>query len=197
MNTSTHYKSIRSPFQAVRKQSYNVQDKRHPVRLEIQKFIGAYQIDIQFEEDQETLQKFRHIPGLIAILCTLRKDGKVVGLGRSISVVNRINRIVERTVSMAINGIFLSACNSATKVLDTLRLEAPALTGPRGLGEAYKMPEEEVSEFAATDRQKSYLRELLSLAIEDEREREVKISQIDEMTKSEASAAIKILANAQ
>lgn len=59
------------------------------------------------------------------------------------------------------------------------------------------MPEEEVSEFAATDRQKSYLRELLSLAIEDEREREVKISQIDEMTKSEASAAIKILANAQ
>ena len=184
----TSYKPIRSPFQVARKQSYNVQDKRHPVRLEIQKFIGAYQIEIQFEEDQETLQKFRHIPGLIAILCTLRKDGKVVGLGRSISVVNRINRIVERTVSMAINGSFLSACNSATKVLDTLRLEAPALTGPQGLGEAYRMPEEGADDMA-TARQVDFLKQLIQINLDDP-EREQRLAEVEGLTKEEASQAI-------
>lgn len=188
MKTAYKY-PIRSPFQATNRNSFNVQDKKHPVRTEIQKFIGSYQIGVEFQEDQETLLKFRHIPGIIAVLCTLRKDGQVIGLGRGVAVVNRVNRIVERTVSMAINGSFMSAANNATKVLDTLRLDMPAQAPSQGIGEAYKAGDGESSD-TATLRQVEYLKTLISTNIEDDSERERFLANIDQLTKGEASEMI-------
>lgn len=185
----TAYKPIPSPYQAMRKRSFNTQDNKHPVRTEIQKFLGSYQLGVEFQEDQETLTRFKHIPGVIALLCTLRKDGQVIGLGRGVAVVNRINRIVERTTSMAINGAFMSACNNATKVLDSLRLEPPI----KELGQAYSAKEEPASDLA-TDKQKNYLRELILLNVEDSREQEQRIMQLDELTRSEASTLIQAYA---
>ena len=192
MNT-TAYKSVRSrpvpsPFQMARKQSYNVQDSQHPVRISVRQLCGTYQITATFEEDKETLATFRHIPGLIAILCTLRQDGKIIGQGRVSSVVNRVNRVLERTLSVAINGSFLSAANSATKVLDTLRLEAPALTGPKGLGEASQTRENDGPE-PASEKQCQYLTQLAQINCEGE-ELEKWLSQINSLTKEEASQAI-------
>jgi hypothetical protein len=101
-----------------------------------------------------------------------------------------MNRNIERSVHMAMNGAFLSAANGATKVFDSLRVAAYDQERSRQLGEAYR-PNLGPSE-PATDKQKSYLRQLVSLRV-DESEWEQWQSQIDSFDREEASDAIQRL----
>lgn len=130
MNTS--YKKVLSPLQPKpTKNVIDVRDKRHPIHDEIQKLCsGTYDLKVSFEEDTQTLNHFPHIPGLIAILCKMSKNGQPISFGRSCCVFSRFNRYVERTISTAINGSFLSAANNATKVFEALRI-----SGEEGLEE--------------------------------------------------------------
>ena len=61
------------------------------------------------------------------------------------------------------------------------------------LGEAYRATRGEESQ-PATDKQKSYLRELILLQSEDDTDRQQRINQISELTKEEASQQIQMLA---
>ncbi|MDO8571558.1 MAG: hypothetical protein Q7R79_02675, partial [bacterium] len=105
------------------------------------------------------------------------------------AIITRLNKGIERTIFICLNAAFLSAANSACKVLDSLRLEEHDQTPPKGFNEAYKTKEDESSDLA-TDKQKSYLLQLISLNISDEGEREQFASTVDEMTRSEASETI-------
>ena len=166
------------------------------MRREVKKFCGSYTLEVAFEEDSQTLTTFEHVPGMVAVLCTLRKEGKVVGQGRGSSVASRMNRGIERTAYTAINGALLSAVNNATKILDTLRLdEADEDRDAQkvGLAEAYRA-RHNVGGDRATEKQKSYARQLLSLNVEDESDREQIASTLDEMTRVEISTLIKRLA---
>ena len=96
---------------------------------------------------------------------------------------------------MAINGSFMSAANNATKVLDTLRLDLPVQTPSQAIGEAYRAPVGESLDLA-TDKQKKYLRELILLNVEDSREQDQRIMQMEELTRSEASELIQAYAKA-
>jgi len=72
--------------------------------------------------------------------------------------------------------------------MDSLRLDTHDLATPKDLGEAYRAREDEGSHLAS-DKQKAYLRQLISLNCE-EAEREQWEGQIDDLTKEEASEAI-------
>lgn len=177
---------IASPFQVKQEKSFDVQNKKHPVREEIEKCIGTYNLTAVVEEDLAT-QTTMKMPGLISFLCTLLKDGRVVSQGRGNSVLNPTNRFLQRAVSSAFNSALADAAIRATKVLDTFRTSCGSNISV-ALEEAYKT-KENVFELA-TDKQKSYLLELVSLNVNDEDERKKWESQIDEITKDEASAAI-------
>lgn len=86
----------------------------------------------------------------------------------------------------------MSAINSACKTLDVLRLEASdeqaASDKTAFYREAYE-PKETNAPMPATEKQKNYLRELISLNC-DEADAEHWASQIDDFTKEEASSAI-------
>ena len=162
------------PSQSPPQSAYDVSsNEEHPVRREVKKFCGSYTLEVAFEEDSQTLTTFEHVPGMVAVLCTLRKEGKVVGQGRGSSVASRMNRGIERTAYTAINGALLSAVNNATKILDTLRLEEADEDQDAqrvGLAEAYRA-RHDVGFDRATDKQKAYARQLLSLNVEDEADR--------------------------
>jgi hypothetical protein len=133
-----------------------------------------------------------NISGLISVLCTLRKDGRIVGQGRGWSTVNRVNKSIDRSCSTAINGSFLSACNNACKVLDALRLqemdEQAAADKNAMFRDAYGAREHDPA--LATEKQKTYARQLISLNVEDEADREQIASTLDDMTKDEISSLI-------
>ena len=196
MNTTTFRRRTLSPIQphpieVMRKKAMDTQDPEHVMRKEIQKLCGTYQFTATFSEDTDTLATFRHVPGLIAVQCLLKdKDGKPVGKGHGSAILTRINRGIERTAFICLNASFLSAANSACKVMDSLRLDTShEQAAPKGLGEAYRAKQEESSNLA-TDKQKSYLRELVSLNVENEAERERWEAGLDSMSKEDASEAI-------
>ena len=166
--------------------------EEHPAREMIQKLTGSYTLTAIVEEDKATLNTMKHVDGLISFLCTLSKEGRVISQGRGSSVLSPNNRFVTRSINLAFNSSLADAVIRA-KVLDTFRTNAEELGASVALGEAYRAPQGEESQ-PATDKQKAYLRQLLSLNVEDGGEREKLEAQVDELTKDEASHAIKAYA---
>jgi hypothetical protein len=189
MNTT--HKKILSPLQPKMKPARNVidvRDEKHPAHEEIRRLCGnAYNINVSFEEDKQTLGSFPHIPGLIAIRCILKRDGQIIAFGRGCGIFSRLNKYLERTISTAINGSFLSAANNATKVFEALRISEE---GTEDKFEEISRPIQYQDFESASEKQKSYLRQLVTINVTDEDERNEITSRIDELNKDEASEMI-------
>ncbi|MEK7606273.1 MAG: hypothetical protein AAB458_01615 [Patescibacteria group bacterium] len=182
MNT-TYKPRIPSPFQVTRKPYYQKEMPQDTVRGEITKLLGTYQFSATFEEDTQTAATLKHIPGIIAFVCTIKKGDQVIGQGRGTSVINQNNRFIVRTIGYAFNASIVDAIVRSTKILDIFRPDAK----PHSWGGA-DTPED--SFVGITDKQKSYLTELIQSNVADEDEREGWLSQLSELTKDEASQAI-------
>ncbi len=173
----TTYRNRPSPYQAMKRQTYNVQSTEHPARREIKKLVGSYNIQAIVEEDTQTLATFKHVPGLVAFLCTLVKDGDVIGQGRGTAAFSHSNKFISRTIKTAFNGSLIDAMIRSTRVLDTFdEANEPREVAP------------------ITDKQKSYLSELVSKHVTGEFELEQWASQLESMSRNEASAAIEAFA---
>ncbi len=181
MNTTTYKNrpiSPMQPVQAMKYKSLDPSDKNHPLRAEVQKCIGAYDITAEFAEDTETIGMFKHILGLVAFVCTLKKGGKIIGQGRGTAVLSNMNRYAERTVHTAFNSSLIDAIVRSTKMLDAFH---PDANSQQDMGVAFNL---------ITDKQQSYLLELIQTGIADEEERSRWVEQIGGLTKEEASEAI-------
>jgi len=119
-------------------------------------------------------------------------DGRPLGIGHGSTAISRLNKGLDRALYSTLNGSLMSAISSACKSLDVIRLEGTQ----EQLGEAYRATRGEESQ-PATDKQKSYLRELILLNAEDDTDRQERINALSELTKEEASAQIRMLAGAR
>jgi hypothetical protein len=179
MNTTTYKNRIPSPFQMKERKVFTRKD---PLREEIEKNIGTFNLSVTVEEDTDTLSLFKHVPGpIIAYIATLRKGSEVVGIGRGSAILSRINKFVDRAVRYAFNASLIDSVVHSAKMLDALYLKGNT--------------EEEMNKMdypseLATERQKSYLRELINVNVIDDKEKDQWESQIDELTKDEASEKI-------
>ena len=184
----TAYKpSIISPYPAMQKKTFDTRDKKHPAREEIERCVGTYNLTAVIEEDIQT-QAIMKIPGLISFLCTLLKDGRVIAQGYGSSILSSTNKFFQRAVSSAFNSSLADATIRATKVLDTFRNPDKSAIST-ALDEAYEAKSR--NEFMGiTEKQKSYLHELIQINVTDEDERNRWESQINELSKDEASEAI-------
>ena len=161
MNTT--YKKILSPFhpgmKTMRDNTINIQDKNHPVRDEISKICReSLQLDIKFEEDIETLNASPKLSGLVCLKCSISKDGQLVAFGRSEVVFSKFNRYVSHTLSTALHGSFLSACNNFCKVYESLRSSESEVQTVRKFEESRY----EETEPVASEKQISFLNDLIS-----------------------------------
>jgi|SRR3989344_3930994 len=189
MNT-TYKPRIASPYQAPKKDPYDITAKNHPVRQEVQKCIGKYDLTAIFEEDVRTVDTLR-IPGLIAFTCTIKNGDKVMGIGRGNAVISKVNKYVERTVHTAFNYSLIDAISKTTRIFDALYVNQNSQPQEKEvvLADAYKTRDSYGVE-PITEKQKTYLLELIHTNIRNEDERILRESQIDEFTKEEASRAI-------
>jgi hypothetical protein len=177
-------------YDALRHNTFNVKREQHPARTEIRKCIGTYTIKATFDEDVRTTDMFGHINGLIAFICRLEVDGKVIGEGRGAAVLNSFNKYVERTVGTALKASLVDAVVRSTKILETLPMN-PQPAPEKGRVRGEQRPDEQVpmADNPITDKQKSYLTELIHMNVEPN-EQDQLLSQLDEMTKDEASEMI-------
>jgi|GEM_PF-2822473 hypothetical protein len=180
MNNTLNQK-ILSPLQPKVRSTIDIRGENHPARDEVKKLCGnPFTIQVNFQEDTDTVNHFPHVPGLIGILCTLKKDGQVLAFGRSCAVFSRLNKFVDRTISSALNGAFLSASNNAVKILESIRV------GSSEMEETGEEPE-------MTDKQKKFLMQLV-LEIGNPETREEYLTQINSgMSRYDASELISSL----
>src|SRR3989344_1988496 len=195
----TQYKSrpVRSPFQprqshpvkAAQERSLDMSDEQNPVRLILAKLCQArYVLSAGFSVDTTTMATVK-TPGFLAVRCELSMDGKILGVGHGATAISKINRGLERALFGCLNGALMSSINVACKSLDAIRLEG----SQEQLGEAYRTPQGQEAQLAS-DKQKSYLRELILVNCEDDTDRQERINQLDTLTKQEASEQIQMMA---
>lgn len=177
--------NIPSPIQLAQREAFNISNPQHPVREEIRKNIGTYNLTAEFAEDTDALATFKHVPGLVAFSCTLKRDGHVVGRGVGRATLSRTNRYVERAVRAAFNASLVDAVVCA-KMLDSLCVDTD--DEDRVFGDVYK--QRDTGRELITDRQKSYLLELIDSNVFDEEAKDEWIARIGALTKEEASEAI-------
>ncbi|MBI2612794.1 hypothetical protein HYW59_03240 [Candidatus Kaiserbacteria bacterium] len=182
---NTYGKRTSYPIRKIAVRS-SVQDKKHPLREVIEKCIGTHDLRVVVEEDFSTISAMKR-DDVVAFICSIVREGKVLSQGRGSVILPSSGRFLTRSVHSAFNSSIADAAIRATKVLDTFRCGNETNT-VSPIGEAYRAKEDEESA-PATDRQKSYLRELIQINL-DEDEREKWESQLGELTKQEASRMI-------
>ena len=178
MENVNYKRSVPSPFQA--------RQKLDPVQEAIEQNIGKFNLEISIEEDKETALQLKDLPGpIIAYKCTMRKGSQVLGVGRGCNILSKINKWVDRSVRYTLNASIIDSIIQSVKALDVLYL--------RDNGEV--LTQETIGVDLASDRQKNYLRELIRSNVFDESKRKYWESQINQMTKDEASEKIQSFVN--
>ena len=172
---------IKSPYQPKA-------EKKDPLQAEIDKNVGSFTITAVVEEDKATRTSFRHIPGFIAYLCTLKKGNAIIGVGRGSAILTRMNKWVDRAIRSAYAGSVIDAVIRATRTLDAMYLQSNDQKNPGYLNE--ETTEIDYTPEMASERQKSYLASLVHTNIEDEDERNQWLGDLESLTKEEASEKI-------
>jgi len=185
MNTTTYKNQIKSPFQMVQRKPF---ERKDPLKEEIKKNTGSFNLSVTVEEDVATKSLFSHIQGFIGFIATIKKDNVVLGIGRGSTILNKMNKYVERNIRFAFGSSIIDGISRSIKTMDDLFIKTSNQENPGILNE--ETNEIDYTPELASERQKSYLRQLISLNVLDERERSQWESEIDELTKDEASEKI-------
>src|SRR3989344_5464180 len=205
MKTAYSYKpipSIISPFQNMRKKSsdaFNVQDSRSPIRKELLKAIGSHSFRCEISEDTQALALFKK-PGLIAFVATISRgnSGEVLGQGRGVAIIDSSNRYFVKAIQAAASAALVDSMVKSTKLFNLLDTEVTTTdkaVPETAIGEAYQAKESDSYEDNCTPKQAEYLRQLIQINVEEDSEQDRLISQIDQLTRSEASEMIQNYAN--
>lgn len=184
---TAYTKSALSPYQI------DIRDTRHPVKIEIQKSLNTHNLTATFEENKDELEMLKEIPGVISIKCVLRLDGKVIATGFGLAILNRVNKYVERTVRSAVNSSLISAIYQGVKVLDALHFDSDYRQTASSTSS--EVIHTDSATQGITDKQKGFIRMLVSKNVKSEFERNRWESEIDNLTRDQASSAIKALQN--
>ena len=163
----------------------DTQSDEHPIRQEVRKLCGEFNLSVSFSEDAGTLSTLK-TPGLIAIRCVLSKDSKPIGVGHGSSVVSRINRGIERTIFSCLNGSLMSAINSACKSLDVERL---AVAQDQPVGGSFVRTAESYGD-QITPKQKELLTSLIYQHVGNEEEQERRLQEVESLSKDDAGEMI-------
>jgi hypothetical protein len=156
----------------------------HPIKAEMAKNIGSFTFTATFEEDREAIDAFKN-EGLIAYRCILSHEGRIIGIGHGLNVLSQENRYLSKSVRWAYSGALIAAVSNAVKFPDL-----SGKTPDFGLSSGGDI----ASVFMATDKQKSYLKELI-MGLQEEDEREELLANLDTMSKEDASELIQQLKN--
>jgi len=171
--------------QQLEAKSFDYTNPEHPVRKEINKNIGNFDLNVSVEEDKANLSLLK-TPGLISFLCLLKINNKVIGSGRGSSRITPNNRFITNTIRFAFGSSILDAVAKTVKTADFLspnKQEKKSV--PFSVEDLDRKETRMISE-----PQKKYLLELVHQNISDEEKICQWESNIEDFTMDEARKAI-------
>ncbi len=188
MNATTYKNRIPSPFLASKKPytPANVSDS-DTVREEVKKLLGTHQFTATFEEDAQTATALKHIPGIVAFLCTIKKGDKIIGQGRGTTAINQVNRFIVRTINYAWNASLVDAVVRSTKILDIFRPD----TAPHPWANNQPQKQDDYAgDTPITAKQKELLTSLIYQHVGNEDEQERRLQEAESLSKDDAGEMI-------
>lgn len=131
---------------------------------EIKECIGSYSFTLTVEEDKEAFSLFKN-PYIIALKCTLRQEDRVLGIGRSNSVLSPKNKFLKNAVLYSWSASLIDAISKGVKTLNNLpkKDEAIVIEEPDLEGRdkpAYFTNNDDLK--YASDKQRNFLKKLVS-----------------------------------
>lgn len=189
MNTATFKPRIASPYhqQTAKKHPFDISSPKHPVRVELLKNLGKINLTVNFSEDTATAGML-NIPGLIAFICRIELDNKVVALGRSNAIISETSKYFDSIIKSTRDYSLVDGIAKLVRV-NTLRIGNQSYDKVAMLDDAYKTRDSSEVEMM-TDKQRAFLLQLIHTNITNEDERNLRESQVDGFTRAEASRAI-------
>lgn len=183
-------------YQSLKKNALNTQDEKNPIHQEILRQTGTLNFVVEIREDKETVKDLEHISGgVVAYICYLKLGSELIGVGRSVSVIDDKNtKYFQKNVTYTKNASIIDAVVKSVKILDSLHsdIKPQSNSGIKlKLDEQFQVKEVESSEGSISQPQKKYLLKLIHSNIVENNERDVWKNKINKFTKNQASDAIK------
>lgn len=165
---------------------------------EIKECIGSYNFTLIVEEDKEAFLLFKN-PYIIALKCTLKQGDRVLGIGRSNSVLSPKNKFLKNAVLYSWSASLIDAISKGVKTLNNLPIKAtdqkeeleeePDLEGRDK--PAYFTNDDNLK--YASDKQRNFLKKLVSKCKDSNRNQYEQKLQSPYLSSFEASTIIKNL----
>lgn len=165
---------------------YNIRGRRSLGKSGSEKLCSIYSLTATFTRDNETMTAFQSIPGLIAYTCTLYRAGEVMGQGRGASTLEKNDNDPNKTIKMAQKSAYIDATIRATGLSDLFSQDLedmPSVSCPT-------VEEDKKVEPSITPRQRELLTSLIKRHSHNEEEKRNWLSELEGMTKAEASDQI-------
>jgi Ser-tRNA(Ala) deacylase AlaX len=175
-------------------QAMDIHSVSHPVRKLIEKNLGTITFTAEITEDKQTINLLKNnIPGIVAFLCTLKKDNIIISEGRGESVINPENKYISKNITFAKNASIIDSIVRASKVLDILPLDTSSQPNSGlTLNKSYEVVKEVKDQDYITDKQKNYLLTLIRTNVAENKRRELE-NEIVNYSRDDASELIKSL----
>lgn len=186
MNNFKRYTNSPSPYSKIQKTTDLMTKNKMTLEEAIKSKLGTVTITAEVLEDIDTINTLQ-IPNMIAFMCKVSVNGRIVALGRGSSIVTPTRKVIEYLVGSASSSAMIDGLVRCAKSIDSLNMTTK---NPNSRPPELKAHYEEPQSDPVSERQLSYLRQLINVNVHDEDERENRLSSLEQLTKEEASDMI-------
>lgn len=118
---------------------YVIKGRKSLSKAGAEKLASIYNLVATFERDKATIECFPEVEGLVAYVCTLSRNGEVVGQGRGAAVLKSHGGIANTTLKIAEKSAFISSVIRSTGLSDIFTSDLEDLP-PEMISPAPKAP---------------------------------------------------------
>lgn len=188
---------------------YIIKNRKSLAKGGAEKLSSIYGLIATFERDGNAIEMLNGVKGLVAYVCTLKRDNDIVGQGRGADTLGRNGSDPNKTIKMAQKRAYVDAVIRTTGLSDIFTQDLEDMNLVDGVKEsdnddsfiqfADETVREEPDNFqeGITERQKNFLTELIFQKIDDEEERERRLGEIACLSKSDAHENISRFLNVE
>jgi len=194
-----YFKSRILPMLVENRDFYTIKGRKSLGKAGGEKIASIYGFSASFKKDAETLESFHSIDGLVAYVCSLSRNGIIIGEGRGAAQLKNNGNDPNKTLKMAQKSAYLDSVIRSTGLSDifTQDLEDMPLESIQAGDESNPndIPHEPAEDSGGYDdrislKQKKFLDDLAYDHIEDEGERDRFLANLDSFSRNDASDAI-------
>ncbi|MEI6296389.1 MAG: hypothetical protein WCO84_01925 [bacterium] len=165
---------------------YVIKGKKSLAKGGAEKLASIYSLTATFSRDNETMEAFKSVPGLIAYVCNLYRGNSVMGQGRGASTLAKNDNDPNKTIKMSLKSAFIDGVIRSTNLSEIFTQDLEDLPILPTVTEEKPSKESKM----ITARQKELLTSLVKRRVHGDDEKKNWLAELEEMTREQASEQI-------